>query len=107
MKNKRERTKEAMIKQCVKGEITASDAAQRLDLSVRQVENLKKKYREGVTLLHGNCGRVSAKALDEMHVQRILTEYVKVKELEPNFTHFHEILIPAYITRWLTPWRIA
>jgi len=93
MKNKRERTKEAMIKQCVKGEITAKDAAQRLDLSVRQVENLKKKYREGVSLLHGNCGRVSEKALDELLVQRVISEYEKIKELTPNFTHFHEILI--------------
>ena len=33
MKNKMEHTKEAMIKQCIKGEITARDAAQRLDLS--------------------------------------------------------------------------
>ena len=92
MKNKRERTKEAIIKQCIKGEITARDAGRRLDVSVRQVENLKKKYREGVSLLHGNCGRVSSKALDELLEQRVITEYEKVKELRPNFTHFHEIL---------------
>jgi transposase len=92
MKNKRERTKEAMIKQCVKGEITARDAALRLDLSIRQVENLKKKYREGVSLLHGNCGRISPKALDDLLVQRIISEYKKVEGLSPNFTHFKEIL---------------
>ena len=92
MKNKRERTKEAIIKQCVNGEITAKDAAQRLNVSVRQVENLKKKYREGVSLLHGNCGRVSAKALNELLVQQVVSEYEKIKELAPNFTHFNEIL---------------
>ena len=92
MKNRRERTKEAIIKQCAKGETTAKDAAQRLGISIRQVENLKKKYREGVSMLHGNCGRVSAKALDEMLVQRVLSEYGKVKGLNPNFTHFREIL---------------
>lgn len=93
MLNRSERNKAEIIGMCVKGKITSKDAAQRLKLSVRQVENLKKKQREGVSLLHGNCGRSSAKALAAEIKQKILEEYKAVSELGAvNFTHFHEIL---------------
>ena len=75
MLNRKERIKADMIGLCVKGRITAKDAAQRLGLSVRQVENLKKKQREGVSLLHGNCGRSSIKALTAEVKQEILEKY--------------------------------
>lgn len=93
MLNRSERSKAEIVGLCVKGKITAKDAAQRLKLSVRQVENLKKKQREGVSLLHGNCGRSSVKALSAERKQKILDEYKAISELGAvNFTHFHEIL---------------
>jgi len=93
MLTRQERTKSEIIKMCCKGKITAKDAAQRLGLSVRQVENLKKKQREGISLLHGNCGRSSAKALNAEIKQRILEEYGELCKLRLlNFTQFHEIL---------------
>ena len=90
--NNQERTKENLIKLCCAGKITAGDAAKRLNLSVRQVENLKRKLREGTSLLHGNCGRTSAKALSADIRQKILDEYRAVAGLKMNFTHFHEHL---------------
>jgi transposase len=93
MLNRKERIKAEIIGLCVKGKITARDAAQRLGLSVRQVENLKKKQREGISLLHGNCERNSVKSLSAEMKQGILEEYKEVSGLGAvNFTHFHEIL---------------
>jgi transposase len=84
---------------CIKGKITARDAANRLKISVRQVENLKKKQREGISLLHGNCGRSSVKALAAEVQQKILEEYKAVSALgSVNFTHFHEILLGKGVT---------
>jgi transposase len=93
MQNRKERTKESIIKQCCAGKITAKDAALRLKLTIRQVENLKKKCREGISLLHGNCGRVSAKAMEVQTKQKVLEEYRAIEGLRMNYTHFHEYLI--------------
>jgi transposase len=93
MMNRTERNKTEIIDLCCKGKIRASDAARRLKLSVRQVENLKKKHREGVSMLHGNCARASAKALGVQIKQSVLEKYEEVSSLGAvNFTHFHEIL---------------
>jgi len=93
IKNDREKSKEAIIHQCIAGEITASDAAKRLNISVRQVENLKKKQREGVSFLHGNCGRVSKKATPLTLKQNILSLYMPLIQVTAvNFTHFHEMV---------------
>lgn len=93
MLSRSERNKAEIIGLCCKGKITAGDAAQRLKLSVRQVENLKKKLREGISLLHGNCGRSSVKALTAETKQKIVEVYTEVSILgKVNFTHFHEIL---------------
>lgn len=93
MLNQKERFKREIVDLCCKKKITAKDAAMRLSLSVRQVENLKKKQREGISLLHGNCGRSSAKALTAERKQEILNVYKEISELGAvNFTHYHEIL---------------
>jgi len=92
MKNYKEKTKEAIIKECTKGTIKAKDAAQRLKISVRQVENLKKKYREGISLLHGNCGKSTKKAIAVEVKEAIIKRYEEMKEREVNFDHFNEIL---------------
>ncbi len=99
MLNRSEQNKAEIIGVCRKGKITAKDAALRLKLSVRQVENLKKKQREGISLLHGNCGRSSARALAVEVKQKILEEYKTVRKLGAvNFTHFHEICQSKGIT---------
>ena len=92
MLNNREKTKLNIIKECSKGNITAKDAAQRLKITPRQVENLKKKLREGVSLLHGNCGRCSAKTLSCELKEKIIKRYEQLQETKVNFTHFHEII---------------
>lgn len=90
--NKKEKTKLNIIKECCNRRITAKDAAQRLKLTTRQVENLKKKYREGISLIHGNCGRCSHKSIAVELKQKITVEYEKLIDTNVNFTHFHEII---------------
>jgi len=90
--NYKEKTKESIIKECVKGKIKAKDAAGRLKISVRQVENLKKKYREGISLLHGNCGKSTAKALEPAVKEAVVKHYEELKPKKINFLHFNEIL---------------
>jgi len=75
---------------CVKQKMTVKDAAKRLNLSERQIKNLKARYKEyGVsTMLHGNCGRQPAHTIPPEIKERIL----RIKE-EPcyanvNFSHF-------------------
>jgi transposase len=92
MLNYKERTKEAIIKECVEGKIKAKDAAQRLKVSVRQVENLKKKYREGISLLHGNCGKSTTKALEPEMKEKIIKRYEELKPQRVNFLHFNEVI---------------
>ena len=92
MLNYKERSKELIIKECVKGVITARDAAQRLKISVRQVENLKKKQREGISLLHGNCGKSTVKALEPALKEKVILRYEELKSHDVNFLHFNEIL---------------
>jgi len=92
MLNHRERTKENIIKECCKGRIKAKDAAQRLKLSVRQVENLKRKYREGISLLHGNCGKSTDKAVKPALKEVIIKRYEELKPRNVNFLHFNDIL---------------
>ena len=90
MLNYKERTKESIIKECCKGKIRSKDAAQRLKVSVRQVENLKKKYREGISLLHGNCGKSTIRATLPELKELIIKRYEELRNV--NFLHFNDIL---------------
>jgi len=98
MLSNREKTKESIIKACVKGTIKAKDAAARLKISVRQVENLKKKYREGISLLHGNCGKSTLKALAPDIREKVVERYEELKTQAVNFSHFNEILANEGLT---------
>jgi transposase len=92
MKNTREMTKEDVILSCVKKLITEKDAAQRLKLSIRQVQRLKAKCRRGESFLHGNCGRKPAKTLPAPQKQAILAEYQKPCYKDVNFRHFCKLI---------------
>jgi transposase len=98
MLNYKERTKESLIKECVKGNIKAKDAAQRLKISIRQVENLKKKYREGISLLHGNCGKSTTKALNVQTKEKVIKRYEELKAQGVNFLHLNEIIAEEGVT---------
>jgi len=90
--SKKEITKWEIIEKCCNGDITARDASLRLNISVRQVENLKVKFRQGISFIHGNCGRKPAKTLSNEHRQKILEEYKKDKYKDVSFYHFYELI---------------
>jgi len=92
MENEREKEKEKWVKACMRGEIKAYQAASALGVSVRQVENLKAKLKEGKSLIHGNCGRSSARRLPDEVREKILEEYQNPLYKGINFAHFTDIL---------------
>ena len=92
MKNKEEKKKTDMILSCLRGEIKAYQAAAALGVSVRQVENLKAKVRKGQSLIHGNCGHKSWRAITKEIEEKIVSEYQNPLYQAINFTHFTELL---------------
>ena len=92
--NMNEVNRYAIITKSLEGEITVSEAANRLKLSDRQVKRLRKRVvNEGIDgIRHGNKGHPSYGSVPEEMKQQI----VGLKELdcyaETNFTHFRELL---------------
>lgn len=76
-----------------RGEATASEAAQVLGLSVRQVRRLLVVYRRRgpCTLAHGNRGRRPTHALDENVIQRVV-ELSRTRYAGFNNCHLAEFL---------------
>src|SRR5512143_2301936 len=75
------------------GRMTATAAAQVLDLSLRQVRRLLKRQREcgDAALAHGNRGRASSRQLDRGIRERIVA-LAKGKYRDYNDCHFQEEL---------------
>ena len=92
MMNSKELTKQDIVGCCCAELITEQDAAMRLKISVRQVQRLKAKYREGISLLHGNCGRIPTKALPPEQKQAIIEEFCKPEYKDVNFYHFTKLI---------------
>jgi transposase len=98
IKNRKEALKAQVIGECVKGKMTVRAAAERLDLSERQVQNLKAQYRKGgaSTMLHGNCGRQPSHTLTPEVKQRVLEIKRRPEYAQVNFAHFREELEEEY-----------
>jgi transposase len=98
MLNAKEELKKQVIELCINGKMTVKAAAVRLNLSERQVKNLKARYKKiGVSsVLHGNCGRQPKQTLSPEVKQKI----VEIKSEESystiNFLHFQEDLESEY-----------
>ena len=92
--SKKELMRYKVICQWMDGLITGSEAAERLQLSYRQVLRLKKRaLLEGETgVIHKNRGRKPAHALDEGTRQTILSLHQSEKYKECNDVHFAELL---------------
>lgn len=87
-----------IIKQCVEGTLTSSQAAQCLCLSTRRIKQLKKEFKEkgAVAVIHGNARRPSPKRLDQ-EKREVILELRKDECLsQSNFTHFTEIINERY-----------
>lgn len=75
-----ERLRLTVIEELVEGKINASTAALKLNLSVRQVRRLKKKFRQGGydSLIHGLRGKVGLRKTDK-NLESTIVEIVKQK----------------------------
>ena len=94
MLNKKEREKHDIINCCIKRSVTERDAAKRLGLTVRQVQRLKAKMRGGISLLHGNCGRLPSKTVSVEAKEKVLLDIGKAEYAGVNFKHFYELTKP-------------
>lgn len=84
-----ERERFDCLKACIKGDLTNAEAAARLGLKKRQVQNLKqavKKHKE-VGVVHGNRGSPSGRAADEETVKAAIAFLQKKKHRDfgPTF----------------------
>lgn len=82
-----------VVQEMAAGRMTASEAAEALELSVRQVRRLKKAYREkgAVGLAHGNRGKASTRRTPETMRKRVV-ELAKKEYQDYNDQHFTEEL---------------
>lgn len=88
---KDELKKDCLISAVIQKQITVADCAKRLNLSSRQVMRLAAKFRAGISLLHGNCGK-GVKGLDAKLKQNIVDIYSQFNFADSNFLHFKELL---------------
>lgn len=98
MLNSKEELKKQVIELCVKGKMTVKAAAERLNLSERQVKNLKARYKKvgAQSMLHGNCGRQPKRTLLPEIKQKILEIKRRPEYSAINFMHFQEELEGEY-----------
>ena len=80
------------------GFITVREAAEKLGLSERQIQRLKKEVREDgpAALIHKNINRMPAHALSEKMKKKILSIRKKPGYNKANFRHFQELLETEY-----------
>ena len=82
-----------VVREIEAGRMTGPEAAQVLELSLRQVRRIVAAYRKGgaVALAHGNRGRVSPRRIPAADRERIL-ELARGKYRDYNDTHLKEKL---------------
>ena len=90
----KEQEKYEVIKELVDHNGNKLRAAQKLGLSIRQINRLIKIYKENGKpgFVHGNRSKKPAKTLDKSISENIILLY-RNKYQDFNFTHFHEYLI--------------
>ena len=91
--NSEEQRRLLILNQVERGVVSVAEAAELMDLSVRQVHRLRVAYRnEGApALVHGNQGRVPAHALAPAVRQQVLT-LAQTTYADCNHQHMSELL---------------
>jgi len=76
------------------GFVTVSEAAEKLGISERQVQRLKKEVRENgpAALIHKNTNRIPAHAIHKDTKKKILDIRRKPGYKDSNFAHYQELL---------------
>ena len=84
---------QTVISELLEGKISVGEAAQKGNLSIRQVHRLRKKAKEeGIeSIRHGNLGRKPIHAVDAALEEQIAGMY-RDSYQEYNFTHFCDII---------------
>jgi transposase len=92
--SKEELTRHHFIKMAVDGNMTVAQAAERLKLSIRRIQQLKEAYRihGAPAMIHGNAQKPSPRRTDPALVQKILQLRNDKTLGQSNFTHFRELL---------------
>jgi len=94
MLNDKERKKYETIDKVINGKMSRKEASIELDLSLRQIDKLKRKYmaegKEG--FVHKNRGRENPNKKDEDLINKIEQLYLD-KYYDFNFIHFYEDII--------------
>ncbi len=91
MLNDIERKKYETIEKVINGEITRKEASAELNLSLKQIDRLKKNYlNEGKKgFIHGNRGKINSNKKDENLIKE-LEELYLTKFYDFNFEQFYE-----------------
>ena len=91
MLNDVERKKYETIKKVINGETTRKEASAELNLSLKQIDRLKKAYlNEGEKgFIHGNRGKINSNKKDE-NLIKVLEELYLTKFYDFNFEQFYE-----------------
>lgn len=94
MTNK-ELTRLHVLKACIEGHITNNDAANRLHLTPRRIQQLKKAIMlyGDAAIIHGNTGKSNKQALSKELANKILDMKKHSFYKDCNFTHFREIIL--------------
>ena len=76
------------------GFVTVKEAAEKLGISVRQIQRLKKEVRDNgsAAIIHKNTNRKPAHAVPEKTKAEILKIRKKAGYKDSNFAHFKELL---------------
>jgi len=97
--NKKEKFKLHIMKCVIEKKLTIKEAAERLELSIRQVYRLKgaMKEKDVSSMLHGNCGRTSLKRTLSPEKKKKILEIKAMPEYDNvNFLYFQELLELEY-----------
>ncbi|QEJ98799.1 helix-turn-helix domain-containing protein [Treponema phagedenis] len=86
-------TRGHVIANCLEGRCTIQQAALRLNLSRRRVQQLKKAFKEkgAVAMLHGNSQRPSAKKTSKEIEQRLLALRSDPALSKRNFSYLQKM----------------
>jgi transposase len=92
--SQKEITRLHVIQSCIDGKLTVRQAAERLRLSPRRVQQLKRKVRlqGAAAVIHGNTGKKSPKAISREQCETILAIRKQDGYSQSNFKHFQELL---------------
>lgn len=91
MLNEKEKKKARIIRKVISHEITRTDAAKKLNLSIRQIDRLVKRHMEQGEegLAHKSRGKISPKKLEKEKEENAIDLYLG-QYSELNFTHFYD-----------------